>query len=63
MSDFVVENHGSICLLQPMTKEARAWIEDTKPEDAMMWGTALVVEPRYVEGVVEAATNSGYTVE
>lgn len=47
MADVRVENHGTIFLFQPLTELGRETIEENAPEDAMYFGTALVVEHRY----------------
>jgi hypothetical protein len=53
-----VEDHGSICLITPVGREAVDWLEATAPEDAQWWaGRSLVVEPRYVQGVLDAWEN------
>lgn len=49
----VVEDHGSIVLLRPLTKRTREWLEENTDPDAQWWGGALVVEPRYVEPILE----------
>ena len=50
-----VDNHGSVCLITPVGREAVDWLEQTAPEDAQWWGRrSLVVEPRYVAGVLAA---------
>jgi hypothetical protein len=61
-SDFSVENHGSIILLKPLTKSAREWGAEHLPEDAMKWGEATVVEPRYIGDIVEGIINDGLVV-
>ena len=60
--DFVVENHGSLWLLQPLTGAANEWLDDTAPEDAIFYNTALAIEPRYVAGVLQAVDEAGYEV-
>ena len=40
--DFIVENHGTIFLLQPLTP-ANFWIEENPPEDRMTFGSAFAV--------------------
>lgn len=54
-----LENHGTIVLARPLDDEAREWLLRTAPEDAQFWGEALVIEPRFVGGVVEAFTADG----
>lgn len=41
--DFSVENHGSIILLRPLTEAAQDWVDEHIPDDAQMFGTAIVV--------------------
>jgi hypothetical protein len=42
--DFVVENHGTIFLLRPITDAAKDWIDQHLPEDSQRFGDAVVVE-------------------
>ena len=60
--DIRIEHHGSTVLLQPQNSRAADWLTATAPEDAQFFGYALAVEPRYVDGVVEAATEAGLEV-
>lgn len=60
--DFTLENHGSIVLLQPHTEAARAWVSEHIPDDAMIWGTSIVVEPRYVSDIVDGIAEDGLEV-
>lgn len=60
--DFSVTNCGSLFLVHPLTKAARAWLDETAPEDAQFMGTAMAVEPRYLEGVREAAREAGFSI-
>jgi hypothetical protein len=62
--DFRVECHGSIWLFHPLTAQARAHlveVSDAAPE-IQFWGTAMVVETRYVDGVVSALSQNGFNV-
>lgn len=60
--DLSIENHGSIVLFRPLTDEGKEWIDRTAPEDAQFFANAMVVEPRYVAGVVDAAQADGLNV-
>jgi hypothetical protein len=62
MDDFHVENHISIILLQPLTPAAWAFVDEHLPEDAMRYAGAIVVEPRYIDDIVEGARAEGLTV-
>jgi hypothetical protein len=61
-SDFVVENHGTIFLLQPLTPAANSWIEENLPEDHMTFGGAVVVEHHYIADIVHGAIADGLEV-
>lgn len=52
-----IEDHDSIVLITPVGREAVDWIERTAPEDAQWWGRSLVVEPRYVQDVLNVWEN------
>ena len=61
--DFRFEDHGSVALIVPLNDDARAELAIIEPEDAQHWGDALVVEPRYVGGIVEVLDGDGFSVE
>jgi hypothetical protein len=58
-ADFIVENHGSIFLLRPLTPAAHSWIESNLPEDRLTFGNAVVVEHRYIAEIVRGAQTDG----
>lgn len=60
--DLAVERHGSICLIRPYTFEGEQWLQRTAPEGAQFMGKAMAVEPRYVQGVIDAAQADGMKV-
>lgn len=62
MADFLLVDHGSISTLKPLTPEAEAWIDEHIDPEAMMMGTAIVIEHRYVGDIVEGLTNDGLTL-
>lgn len=39
--DFIVENHGTIFLLQPLIPATNFWIEEYLPEGRMTFGSAV----------------------
>ena len=63
-SDLIIEGHGSIALIRPMTVRAKVWLRDNvSVEGGWQWfGGALAAEPRYVEAVVAGAENDGLKV-
>ena len=57
--DFLVENHGTIFLLQPLTPAANLWIEQNLPQDHMTFAGAVVIEHRFILDVVRGAIADG----
>jgi hypothetical protein len=60
--DFVVENHGSVFLLRPVTPAANSWVDEHLPEDRMTFGGAIVVEHRYIWAIIEGIQSDRLTV-
>ena len=62
LPDFTLANHFSICLLQPVTEAARNWIDEHIPDDAQVFGSAIVIEPRYVRDILLGVQADGLSV-
>jgi hypothetical protein len=63
MSDFRIDNHGSILILTADTASARAWANENLPDDRQRWGQGgTVVEPRYIADIVQGIEADGLTV-
>lgn len=60
--DAQVENHGSVWLIRLLSRSARKWVTDNVADDAMYFGNALAVEPRYVRDIANAMLADGLTV-
>jgi hypothetical protein len=61
-TDFAVENHGTIVLLQPLTRAANEWIESNLPADRLHYAGAVVIEPRYLADIVDGIRADGLEV-
>ena len=61
-SDFELSGHGTVYLLRPTTRVARAWIEEHLPNDVTWFGTAVVVEHRYIGPIIGGAIGDGLRV-
>lgn len=64
MSDITLADHGSLCILTPRTDAARDWFaEHVGDDDTQFWGAdGYVVEPRYVEAILDGAEDAGFTI-
>jgi hypothetical protein len=63
MTDFTVENHGSVFLLQPHTPEATDWVtQNLNVEHWQKFGNAVAVEHRYIVDIVDGVQGDGLTV-
>ena len=59
-TDFIVVNHGSICILTAISEDARTWVDEHLPEDAQTWGpNGTVIEPRYLGPILEGIEADG----
>jgi hypothetical protein len=64
-ADFLFQNHGSVCLLQPLTAAGKAWFNEHLPVDnpeTQFFGGSIVIEPRYVPPILEGIRNEGLRV-
>ncbi len=60
--DALVENHGSVMLLRCKTTPATDWAELNLTDDALRFGDAIVIEPRYVPDIISGMQADGLTV-
>lgn len=60
---FSIENHGSIVLVRPLTEDVETWLIEHTADEAQWFGNALVVEPRYVENLVEGLVEEGFAAQ
>jgi hypothetical protein len=51
--DFQIVNHGTLYLLYPNTRRARQWVKDNLPQDHVKCADASVVEPRYIDDILD----------
>jgi len=61
--DLFFENHGSVCLIRAVSEIGQQWLdENVGDENTLMFGDAIVCEPRYVEAIFHGAQSDGLTV-
>jgi hypothetical protein len=61
-ADVHIVNHHSIVLFHLNTPEASQWVQENVSGEAQFFGTALVVEPRYVADLVAGMREAGREV-
>ncbi len=59
--DYQIENHGSIILVRPLSSACNEWLEENVTTDALYFGPALAVEPRYLEDLIAGMVEAGLT--
>ena len=58
--DVLVHNEGTVFLFNPLTAEAKEWVEENVQTESHQWfGTTLVVEHRYALGLAEGMKDAG----
>lgn len=62
MTDFHFFDHGSITVLKAVSGGAKDWVDTHIPEDALYWAGGVVIEPRYVEPILNGIEDDGLTV-
>lgn len=64
MTDIRVRNEGSIIMLDPLTDDAKIWIdENVQVEAYQVFGGSVAVEHRYVDAIIEGAQDAGLVVQ
>ena len=51
--DFQIVDHGTLYLLYPNTRRAKQWVKENLPQDHVKYGDASVVEPRYIDDILD----------
>jgi hypothetical protein len=63
MTDFTMQNHGSIYLLIPNTDDAKTFVQEELAVESWQWfGPGVCVEPRYAEDLEEGIRAHGFTI-
>jgi hypothetical protein len=62
--DICFRHEGSIILAAAITDAGKAWLAENCPhdEDHQYFGKALVVEPRYLDNLIQGMQNDGLSV-
>lgn len=60
--DVTITDHGTICVITGKTGIAKAHLDERMPDDVQTWGGGYVVEPRYVNYIVQDLIDHDFTV-
>jgi hypothetical protein len=62
-TDVLIENHGSVAMLTPMTPDAHQWIDgNVQIEPWQRLGCSIACEPRCLDQIVEGLEEDGLVV-
>jgi hypothetical protein len=62
-TDIIVENHGSIFLIRPVSDTGHDWLDEhVSPEPWQLFGGALAVDPRCAWDIVQGMQADGLNV-
>ncbi len=65
-TDFNVLNAGSVIILTPITEAADDWVAEHIPttDETQFWGQkGIVVEPRYIQPIIEGILGDDLNLE
>jgi hypothetical protein len=60
--DVIIRDEGSFSLVMGQTGIAKAHLEERMPDDVMTWGIGYVVEPRFIDHIVDDLLANDFTV-
>lgn len=63
-SDFLFVDHGSLCILTPLTPAGKQWFESNLPVDnpeTQFWCGGICIERRYAANILDGLKNDGLT--
>ena len=62
-SDVEFLNHGSVCMVVPLTPAAKEWVDDNLALEGWQWlGGGFACEPRYAGDLAQGMTDAGLVV-
>ena len=61
--DVLVANAGTLFTFCPLTRQAKAWIDENVQPGAQWFGNALVVERRFAWGLAQGMRDAGLVLE
>ena len=63
MTDFLIDDQGTIVRLTPLSDGARQWLEDNVEAEPWQWlGRSLCIDHRYADDLISGAVADGLEV-
>ena len=63
MADVKIEDCGSIVMFDPVTPEAKEWVDENVGLESWQWlGNRFSVDHRYADNLIEGMTGDGLEV-
>lgn len=63
MRDFLIQNHGTIWIITPLTEAAEEHCNTHFGPDTLTWAKGYVVEPRYVADILIDLEDHGFILQ
>lgn len=60
--DVEIVDHGTLVLITGLSGIAKAHLEERMPDDVQTWGRGYVVEPRYVDFIIDDLLSHDFTI-
>src|SRR5688572_16903915 len=60
--DFSVDDQGTLVIINPRNMVAEEYLLSIVPEEVNRWCSGVVVEPRYVQPILDDLMANGFTV-
>ncbi len=64
MADVRVNDQGSVVMIEPVSDEAKTWVQENVGLEGWQWfGPAFACEPRMADPLIEGMRDAGLVVE
>jgi hypothetical protein len=63
--DFLIENHGTLFFLRPLSQSAREWIEEniSQTDSFQPPGPTVLIDYRYISDIIRGLVEEGWMIQ
>ena len=61
--DYIVDHHGSLVTITPVSEASKQWCYRHLPEDAPRWGIGYAIETNYADDILKGMSRDGLMSE